>query len=81
MDEKIKQILNECEAFIENSTAEELLAYEESLGINYNDYIVRENFNSFIVLDELEQIIGSYSCKCRVQESKSIIKNNLVVAA
>ena len=38
MDERVKQIFEEAEKFIDNATPEELVEYEKSLGLNYDDY-------------------------------------------
>ena len=38
MDNKIKEILQQCEEFVNSSTPEELIAYHNSLNINYDDY-------------------------------------------
>lgn len=38
MDSKIKEILQQCEEFVDSSTPEELIAYHNSLNINYDDY-------------------------------------------
>ena len=38
MNEKIKEELKACEDFINSHTPEELIAYEESLNLNYDYY-------------------------------------------
>ena len=38
MDNKIKEILQQCAEFVDSSTPEELIAYHKSLNISYDDY-------------------------------------------
>lgn len=44
MDERMKEILDKCEELIDNATPEDLEKYEESLNINYDDYIAKEDY-------------------------------------
>ncbi len=50
LNEKLRKAFEECERFIEESTQEELVAYEESLGLNYSLYSDGIDFSEFITL-------------------------------
>lgn len=49
MDEKTRKVLEECEKFIDESTPEELAAYEKSLNITYEMYEASETEEEYVI--------------------------------
>lgn len=51
LTKELRDMFNECEEFIDKASPEELLAYEESLNLDYESYSNGIDFSGFIDLN------------------------------
>ena len=50
MNEKLRKMFEDCRKFIRESSPEELIQYEKSLGLNYDDYSDDIDYSPFVDL-------------------------------
>ena len=69
MDQRIEEIFKRCEEFIDSSTPEELAAYEESLNLDYEDYIIKgENMAKGIIVMDIPKSCIECELMCTNQD-------------